>query len=285
MTAGNARRSPPLRTILLLGGVAGGLVPFHGCGGVPGEEDADGVDAAAEPEAAADTRIVDRLAAGDAIFGLFSGDHTPEAGAAMAANRPLDFVFYSLESGPFDIPALEGYADGMAEAFGDEAPHPMLLRIPPIRDGHDEARDRAAQGLAAGVSGIVYPHVETPEEAALAVDALGDAAWPANPDGHLISFFLIEDQLGIDNVREIVSTPGVSAVSPGPGDLRRVYDGDMEKVEEAIQIVLAACLEFDVPCGVTAGVDDIAMRIEQGFRVIIVTNPDAVPLGMAAANR
>lgn len=284
MAAGNTRRNPSLRTLLLLGSVTGGMVLLHGCAGAPGEEDTD---AMAEPEEAADTRIVDQLAAGDAIFGLFSGDHTPEAGAAMAANRPLDFVFYSLESGPFDIPALQGYAGGMAGAsmYRGEDPHPMLLRIPPIRDGHDEARDRAAQGLAAGVSGIVYPHVETAEEAALAVDGLGDGAWPGNPDGHLISFLLIEDQLGIDNVREIVSTPGVSAVSPGPGDLRRVYDGDMEKVEEAIQIVLAACLEFDVPCGVTAGVDDIAMRIEQGFRVIIVTQPEAVALGMAAAGR
>ena len=281
MAAGNTHRNPSLRT-LLMGAFAGGLVLFQGCGAAPGDEEADTM---AGPEDAADTGIVDRLTAGDAIFGLFSGDHTPEAGAAMAETRPLDFVFYSLESGPFDIPALEGYAAGMAEASGDRDTHPMLLRIPPIRDGHDEARDRAAQGLAAGVSGIVYPHVETAEEAALAVDALGDAAWPGNPDGHLISFLLIEDQVGIDNVREIVSTPGVSAVSPGPGDLRRVYDGDMEKVEEAIQIVLAACLEFEVPCGVTAGVDDIAMRIEQGFRVIIVTQPDAVALGMAAAGR
>jgi len=282
MAAGNTRRNPPLRTFLLLGSVTGGLALFQGCGGMPGEEETE---AMAEPEGAVDTRIVDRLAAGDAVFGLFSGDHTPEAGAAMAASRPLDFVFYSLESGPFDIPALESYAAGMAEASGHDAPHPMLLRIPPIRDGHDGARERASQGVAAGVAGIVCPHVEAAEEAALAVDALGDAAWHGNPDGHLISFLLIEDQLGIDNVREIVSTPGVSAVSPGPGDLRRVYDGDMEKVEEAIQIVLAACLEFDVPCGVTAGVDDIATRIEQGFRVFIVTQPEAVAVGMAAAGR
>ena len=278
----NTRGNPSRRTLWLLGCVAGGIAPLHGCGGTPGGDEADAV---AEPEEAADTRIVDRLAAGDAIFGLFSGDHTPEAGAAMAANRPLDFVFYSLESGPFDIPALEGYAAGMAEAPTPGGPHPMLLRIPPIRDGHAEARDRVARGLAAGVSGIVYPHVETAEEAALAVDALGDAAWPGNPDGHLISFLLIVDQIGIDNVRAIISTPGVSAVSPGPGDLRRVYDGDMEKVEEAIQTVLAACLEFGVPCGITAGVDDIATRIEQGFRVFIVTQPDAVALGMAAAGR
>ncbi len=77
----------------------------------------------------------------------------------------------------------------------------------------------------------------------------------------------------------------MSAISPGPGDLRRVYDGDMEKVEAAIQIVLAACLEFDVPCGITAGVDDIAERLDQGFRVIIVTQPEALAVGREAAGR
>lgn len=282
MASRNPHANPALRTLWLLGGVTGGITLFHGCGGDPGGGESG---AMANPTAPVNTRVAAQLAAGEAIFGLFSGDHTAEAGAAMAETRPLDFVFYSLESGPFDIPALEEYAAGMAEASGDRDTHPMLLRIPPIRDGHDEARDRAAQALAAGVAGIVYPHVETPEEATLAVDALGDAAWPGNPDGHLISLLLIEDQIGVDNVREIVSTPGVSAVSPGPGDLRRVYDGDMEKVEEAIQIVLAACLEFDVPCGITANAEDVATRLEQGFRVIIATQPEAVAAGMTAAGR
>ena len=113
--ARNTRVTPPLHTLCLLGGVAGGVLLFHGCGGEPGESDA-----AETPEAAGDvnTQLAGRLAAGDAIFGLFSGDHTAEAGAAMAATRPLDFVFYSLESGPFDIPALESYAAGMTEGFG-----------------------------------------------------------------------------------------------------------------------------------------------------------------------
>ena len=282
MASRNPHANPALRALRRLGGVAGIIALLQACGGDPDGEDTDPMADAADP---LNSQVAAQLAAGEAIFGLFSGDHTAEAGAAMAETRPLDFVFYSLESGPFDIPALEGYAAGMAEASGDRGTHPMLLRIPPIRDGHDEARDRAAQGLAAGVAGIVYPHVETPEEAALAVDALGDAAWPGNPDGHLISLLLIEDQLGIDNVREIVSTPGVSAVSPGPGDLRRVYDGDMEKVEEAIQLVLAACLEFDVPCGITANAGDVATRIDQGFRVIIATQPEAVAAGMAATGR
>jgi hypothetical protein len=59
----------------------------------------------------------------------------------------------------------------------------------------------------------------------------------------------------------------------------------MVAVEGAIQTVLAACLEFDVPCGITAGVDDIGTRIEQGFRFFIVTQPEAIAVGRAAAGR
>lgn len=230
-------------------------------------------------------RIVSLLEAGGAAFGIFSGDHTPEGGALMAENRETDFVFYSLESGPFDIPAMEAYASAMAEASGDRGTHPIALRIPPIRDGHEAARERVQAGLAAGAASIVFPHVETAAEAELAVDAMGPDGWPNRAEGTLVNMLLIEDQSGIANAREIVSTPGVSVVFPGPGDLRRAYEGDMEAVENAIQTVLAACMEFDVPCGVTAGVDDIAERLEQGFRVIIVTQPEALAVGLQAAGR
>ena len=161
----------------------------------------------------------------------------------------------------------------------------IALRIPPIREDRDAAPERVRQGLRAGVDAIVFPHVESAEEAALAVSSMGSNVWPAAPDGIYVNILLIEDQVGIANAREIVGTPGVSVVFPGPGDLRRAYERDMEAVENAIQTVLAACKEFDVPCGVTAGVDDIGERLEQGFRVIIVTEPEALSVGRAAAGR
>ena len=113
--------------------------------------------------------MVELLSSGQPVFGIFSGEHTPGQGARMARNREADFVFYSLESGPFDIPAMEAYMEGMREGAGDYAPQPVALRIPPIRDGADSARARARAGLDAGARSIVYPHVESVEEAALAV--------------------------------------------------------------------------------------------------------------------
>jgi len=225
------------------------------------------------------------LARDQAVFGIFSGEHSAAQGAVMARNRATDFVFYSLESGPFDLPTMQAYLAGMAEGAGRAGAHPLALRIPPIADAADSARSRVRRGLAAGAVSIVFPHVTAARDAALAVDAMGPDLWPGNPSGRLTAMLIVEDREGVANAREIASTPGISVLFAGPGDLRRAYERDMTAVENAIQTVLAACKEFNVPCGITAGVEDIAERLTQGFRVIIVTQPEALLVGKRAAGR
>lgn len=239
----------------------------------------------APPVQTTDSEIVRLLDSGQAVFGIFSGEHTAEQGAIMGQNRETDFVFYSLESGPFDIPQMQGFMQAMEDGAGEAGSRPTALRIPPIGDGADSARARVQQGIDAGVSTIVFPHVQSGEHAAIAVSAMGADGWPGNPNGSLVNMLIVEDRPGIEHVRDIVSTDNVSVVFAGPGDLRRAYDRDMDAVENAIQTVLAACKEFDVPCGITAGVDDIATRLEQGFRVIIVTQPEALAVGREASGR
>ncbi len=229
--------------------------------------------------------IIDLLANGQPVFGMFAPEQSVAGGVTAAANTQTDFIFYSLESGPWDIPTMEDFMASMEEASGEREPHPVTLRIPPIRDGHDVARAHIMEGVTAGVNGLVLPHVESAEEVALANEAIGDRLWPLNPNGDILNVILIEDQAGIARAREIVGAPGVGVAIPGPGDLRRAYEGDMVAVENAIQTVLAACQDLDVACGITAGVDDIAMRLEQGFRMIIVTSPDALAVGLAASGR
>ncbi len=269
------------RTALSLIAVSTALA---GCSSDAPPEGADTPDGPAMTATSSAAGLAGMLANGQAVFGIFSGDHDRAGGMAMAANRETDFVFYSLENGPFDIPAMQEYMAGMAEATGAQGAHPMVLRVPPP---HEDAatRDHVRQGLAAGIDGIVYPHVQNAEQAALAVDAMGDGVWPDDPDGSLINVLIIEDQEGIGNARAIMETGGISVAIPGPGDLRRAYDGDMVAVEDAIQQVLALCLEMNVACGITAGVDDIAGRLDQGFKMIIVTAPEALAVGKRAAGR
>jgi 4-hydroxy-2-oxoheptanedioate aldolase len=221
------------------------------------------------------------LESGKAVFGVFT-DKSEESASALSKDAEVDFVFYDLERPPFDVDGLVAFRKTLGA-------RPILARLPPIRDGRDEARKRAKLLLDAGAEGVVFPHVENRDEAEHAGKSVGDAGhgttWTPGAKGDVLSFLLIEDKVGVENAREIVSAAGVSIVSPGPGDLRRAYEGDMEAVERAIQTVLAACKEFGVPCGITAGPQDVEKRLNEGFRVIIATSRETVGIGRLAAGR
>ncbi len=240
---------------------------------------------AAEPVPGDASALAVLLADGRSIFGAFSGPTTREQGALMAGNADLDFLFYSLESGPFDLSTMQEYMAGITDGSDEGPARPLILRVPPIRNGEEEARANVAAALDVGVAGIVFPHAESAEDAAVAVSSMGDELWPGNPAGTLLGILIVEDRSAVERVDEIVATMGVSVVFAGPGDLRRAYEGDMEAVEAAIQEVLAACMAHSVPCGITAGPDDIAERIAQGFRVFIVGDVEAATVGRGAAGR
>ena len=278
-----------MRIALRVTGIVLVLMWLGACAADEGADSGEGAESeGGEPAmatASAGNDIIELLAAGDAVFGVFAPEQSAAGGGAAAAITDTDFIFYSLESGPWDIPTMESFIASMREASGGAEPYPVTLRIPPVRDDREAARTHVAEGLAAGIDGLVLPHVESAEDVALAAEVVGSRLWPVNPDGDVLTVVLIEDQAGIERAMEIVGAPGVGVAIPGPGDLRRAYEGDMEAVENAIQTVLAACLELDVPCGITAGPNDIAARIEQGFKMIIVTSEDALPVGRAAAGR
>ena len=257
---------------------------FAACGGGETGEDSRPVRSSSDSPGAGNA-LLTLLQAGEPVFGVFSGDKTPEQGATMVRDTDADFILYSMESGPFDVARMEAYLGGMRDEGGADALRdlPVILRVPPIADVAD-TRAKVSEALPTGITGIVFPHVQRADQALASVDVMADS-WPADPNGVTVDVLIVEDEEGIANAREIMATPGLTVVFAGPGDLRRAYEGDMEAVENAIQTVLAACKEFDVVCGVTAGVDDIAGRLEQGFGMIIVTEPEAVAVGLEAAGR
>jgi 4-hydroxy-2-oxoheptanedioate aldolase len=203
--------------------------------------------------------------------------------------------------------------------------HPLVVKSPELGPGIGADIHRQ---LNEGVSGIMFPNVESAaqlREALAAMrfrsnggtrpdDELGAAParwgmsaeeyrrkadlWPLNPDGELINWTIVESKEGLANVREIAAVPGVGVLWPGAGTLRGVFsstNADGERVvdqaawEAAIQQVLAACKELDVPCGFPAGPDDIEMRMQQGFRVFVMGWGDsgfrAIDIGRRASNR
>ncbi|MCA0377439.1 MAG: hypothetical protein LCH84_17485 [Gemmatimonadetes bacterium] len=205
--------------------------------------------------------------------------------------------------------------------------HPMFVKTPEIAPDVALAGTRIAKQLDEGVAGIVFVDVQSAKELEAGIaamrpkskggtrpDAVGSAPsrwgmsekeyrekadlWPLNPKGELVTFTIVESKEGLAKIREIAAVKGVGVLFPGAGTLRGVFTTtdasgarkfDEAAWEAAIQQVLAACKEFNVPCGYPAGAADIEMRMKQGFSVFVIGWGEpgfkAVDLGRAAAGR
>ncbi len=104
---------------------------------------------------------------------------------------------------------------------------------------------------------------------------------------------IVENVRGVENLRDILrEVKGIGAIWVGPGDLSvsmgRRGDIHHPEVEAAVLQVLETCKEFEVPCaGVAAGTADATRRLEQGFRMIVLSPGERAELarGRQAAGR
>jgi len=221
-----------------------------------------------------------------------------------------DFVFDgSMEDGlEPGLTVFRGYVTALREAGGTARTHPLVVKTQLIAPDPDGVSRNIGRELDAGASVIVFVGVESADEVRRGLAAMrypenggtrsgdgGDAPaywgfsageyrnradlWPLDPEGELVNWTIVESREGLAHVREIAAVPGIGVLWPGAGTLRRVfsYTGpegqrvlDEEGWEAAIQQVLAACKEFDIPCGYPATADDIEMRMKQGFSVFVI---------------
>ena len=167
---------------------------------------------------------------------------------ALSANDDIDFVFFDMEHGPYDVSALRTWMQWLLNpaaitATGDAmAGKAVIVRIPATGRELDQNIWMVKQVLDAGAHGIIFPTVETPEQALMAIRAMrypqrlgAPDQEPAGlrgtnppacgaltgacrfrttlsgrtsggwilPNGNLLPWILIESPLGVANVREI----------------------------------------------------------------------------------
>jgi len=253
--------------------------------------------------------IMELWAEGKAAFGVFVPNERPrpapgqgrgprqpalytvEGGAQLAQNPLYDFVFLNLEGG-YDAASVAAIAEGLRSpvVVGRKT---LLVRIPPLeRDGPEVTRTRVEEILAAGADGVVFPHVRSPEEAALAVSYMTDAGadvWsPANPGGDRIAMIMIEDPDSLARVAQTAEVPGISILACGIGSLRGALGGDREAAEAGNQMVLAQATRVGVADMITATAEDVEQRVAEGFLALLMQGPqadDAIRIGRSAARR
>jgi 2-keto-3-deoxy-L-rhamnonate aldolase RhmA len=208
-----------------------------------------------------------------------------------------------------ELPVWLDYVESMIEAGATVRTHPIIVKTPKISDDFEAATRNIALQLDSGAAGLMFVTVESAEELEHGLramryqsngglrpdDSVGDAPaywgmsaeeyrdkadlWPANPEGELINWAVVESEKGLENVREIAAVDGIGVLWPGAGTLRQIFSSENDKGERvtdeeawnnAIQKVLAACKEFDVPCGFPATTNDIELRMAQGFSVFVM---------------
>jgi 2-keto-3-deoxy-L-rhamnonate aldolase RhmA len=158
-------------------------------------------------------------------------------------------------------------------------------------------RDRAQlyRFLEDGATGLLMPHVSTPELAAELVSAtkfppVGDRGLDgAGPDSDFLGMRLdeyveaaqrntflviqVETPQSVENVERIAATKGLDGIFIGPGDLGLRYRqaGSPEKLEEAIERVAAACHSSGIAWGMPAGTqEEVDKRRSQGAQLLAV---------------
>lgn len=157
--------------------------------------------------------------------------------------------------------------------FCSEGRTVAVVRVPSARS------DLLTYALDAGASGIIFPHIDTPEEAAEAVrmtryaysggerslspfgllpgitDLAPGSSHERVADAHIAVICQIESALAVENVEAIAGVPGIDCLMLGIKDLRvtlgvpsqRMGDMDDPKVTKAVNQLINAGQKFKKP--------------------------------------
>jgi 4-hydroxy-2-oxoheptanedioate aldolase len=234
--------------------------------------------------------------AGQPTIGLWlslANTHTAE----MMANAGFDWLVVDLQHGLIDYGDLRH----MLPAISTTATTPM------VRVSWNDPQ-QIMKVLDAGAMGVIIPLVNTRAEAAAAIAACkyppagvrsfgpiraalyGGANYVAEANDEVCCIVMIETAQGLENLEEIVATPGLGGVYIGPSDLAYALglpprgDTDEPRHLEAVGKILAACKRAKVPCGIhTAGPDYTARRLAAGFDFVTLATDAGLLMAAAAA--
>jgi 2-dehydro-3-deoxyglucarate aldolase/4-hydroxy-2-oxoheptanedioate aldolase len=240
--------------------------------------------------------VRDRLAAGETLYGTFLGLGSALATEACAV-AGFDWLLVDLEHGGGDERALlEQQLAGEARGV------PMLARV------ESPERIRTGRLLDAGVSGIMFPRLDSVDHVRTAVRHLryppdgdrGVATYNrvydfglrperlATANESVLGIVQVESRRALDAASGIAEIPGVDVLFVGPRDLSTDLGCpgrfDHPDFEEALDRVLTAAKDAGIAAGILAAdARQAAAYSALGFRFVGIGS-DASLLTRAAAD-
>ncbi len=223
-------------------------------------------------------RLIALLEAGKPAIGVWTGAIAAPRVAKVLATSDADFIVADVEHDIYDFNALHRFLLEVPDFSGrfrtEPRPAPVVLVKLANRATWDP-RYEIAESLKVGPAmGVWIPFVESRADLERAISAVRGAetsalaglnvpkerrdVWPLNPKGELLVVAMIETEEGVRHAREIVETPGVSAI-----ETVHIPEADAERI-------LKMCRERGVVAAVDAAPGDVKAKVEAGYRLISV---------------
>ena len=223
-------------------------------------------------------RLIALLEAGKPAIGVWTGALSAPRVAKVLATSDADFIVADVEHDIYDFNALHRFLLEVPDFSGrfrtEPRPAPVVLVKLANRATWDP-RYEIAESLKVGPAmGVWIPFVESRADLERAISAVRGAetsalaglnipkerrdVWPLNPKGELLVVAMIETEEGVRHAREIVETPGVSAI-----ETVHIPEADAERI-------LKMCRERGVVAAVDAAPGDVKAKVEAGYRLISV---------------
>lgn len=236
----------------------------------------------------------ERLVRGEPLLGTLVSLPSPEL-AEIAADAGFDWIFIDLEHGSI------GPVEALRLVQATRPPCAPIIRVP------ENSEMAIKKALDTGAAGLIFPRINSPEEAARAVHwskyppeggrSVGfsranryglrfqENVESANRETVLVA--QIEHVDGVRTIDGILGVSGIDAVFIGPYDLSaslgkpgRIQDED---VREAVRTVREACQSRKVPAGIFAQeVQGGRQALAEGY-TLVCTGLDVVIYARAAS--
>ena len=215
--------------------------------------------------------------------------------AEVMANMGFDWICVDLQHGLLDYSDLKT----MLPAISTTGTTP-IVRVP------WNEPSIIMKVLDAGAYGVIVPMVNNRSEAEAAVAACryppdgmrsfgpvraalyGGTGYAAESNGQLACIVMIETRDGIDNLEEIITTPGVDGVYIGPADLALALglpplgDNNIPEHAEMVKHIYSSCRKHNLAVGIhTSSEAFFCKYLKQGFQFVTL-GTDSGFMGQAA---
>lgn len=206
--------------------------------------------------------------------------------AETMAHQGWDSLTIDLQHGVVDYAGMVPMLQAISTT-----PTVPVVRVPWLEPGI------IMKTLDAGAYGVICPMVNTRADAEKLVAythyapqgtrsfgpvralLYGGADYPQHANDTIVVFAMIETAQALENLDDILATPGLDAVYIGPSDLslalgcKPTFDDLDPKAAEAVQHILARAKAHGVVAGIHNGTPEAALkRIGMGFQFVTISS-------------